>query len=78
MTRRQGGIIALLEVSEKVQKEMKKDVEILVRIADLPDILQLGEHLFKRLTRFEEIKQTIKLTFSCFQPKDLSSVEEYS
>jgi len=77
VTRRQGGIIALLEVSEKVQKEMKKDVEILVRIADLPDILQLGERFFRRLTPFQQIKQSMKLAFTCFQRKDLAPEEEY-
>eukprot|EP00210_Caulerpa_lentillifera_P005893 g5635.t1 len=78
VTRHNGCILDVLEVSEQVQREMKKDVEIVVRIADLPDILYLGEHLFRRLTRFEQVKQTVKLTFSCFQPKDLHSDEEYS
>eukprot|EP00210_Caulerpa_lentillifera_P008141 g7775.t1 len=78
VTRRDGGIFNFLKVSEQVQREMKKDVEIVVRIADLPDILYLGEHLFRRLTRFQQVKQTIKLTFTCLHPKALSSNEEYS
>lgn len=77
MTRRQGGNIDLLEVAEQVQREMKKDVEIVLRIADLPDILQLGERFFRRLTPFQQIKQSMKLAFTCFQRKDLAPEEEY-
>lgn len=78
MTRRQGGNIDILEVSEQVRREMKKDTEIVIRIADLPEILQLGEHFFRRLTPFQQIKQSMKLAFTCFQHKEFASDEEHS